>query len=224
MTPNKLNHSRVKKILTKLLREKAREILPPSAYYKLKDTIIIKLHPQNKIFTKTESEQNCVRIYYSANIKVDWVKIFYSNHKNALIAHTNIERFKKDFSDEVSKILNYMGMKKPTYEWRETNPPLISVSSMVIHCQNSLYSEKSEILNPKIAEIKNTIRSLIITHKEKEVILKDCIHAILVKPLVTKFKVEIHFKKTAGLTLWDINLGGRLHKKNPKLLKFIKQF
>ena len=105
MRANNLKHSRVKKILTRLLRDKAREILPPSAYYKLKDTVIIKLHPQNKIFTLTESEQNCVRIYYSANIKVDWVKIFSNNHKSALIAHTNIERFKKSFNDEVSKIL-----------------------------------------------------------------------------------------------------------------------
>ena len=42
MKANNLKHSRVKKILTRLLRDKAREILPPSAYYKLKDTVIIK--------------------------------------------------------------------------------------------------------------------------------------------------------------------------------------
>ena len=222
MKENNLKHSRVKKILTRLLRDKAREILPPSAYYKLKDTIIIKLHPQNKIFTLTESEQNCVRIYYSANIKVDWVKIFSNNHKSALIAHTNIERFKKNFSDEVSKILKYMGMKKPTYEWREKNPPFISVSSIIIHCENPLYREKSEILNPKIAEIKTNIRSLTITHQEKEVTVKDFIHAIRVKPLVTNFSYEISYKKTDKPTILDTNLRGKLHKKNPKLSKFIK--
>lgn len=222
MKVNNFEHRRVKKILTKLLKDKAREILPPSAYYKLKDTIIIKLHPQNKIFTLTESEQNCVRIYYSANIEVDWVKIFSNNNKSAFIAHTNIERFKKNFNDEVNKILKCMGMKKPTYEWREKNPPFISVSSIIINFQNPLYREKSEILNPKIVEIKNAIRSLIITHQQKEVFVKDYIHAIRVKPIVTNFSYEISFKKIDKPTIWDTNLRGTLHQKNPKLSKFIK--
>lgn len=220
-----LDKKRVKKVLTKVLKNKSRQLLPPSRYYKLSEKIRIDVTPKNKTFWRVESTEDCVRISYSCDIKADWNKILTSKNQSAIIAYNNITQFQNKFREEIKRILDKMGMNEGKNWWEmKINPPLISVSSICVR-NNSLRYENPIFLKSKIEEIKVAIKGMTLTSPKFESFpAKELIHSIRVESDCTKFLVRISLNKSnphhLSITPWGIIK--QLQRNHPKLGTFVK--
>lgn len=220
-----LDKKRVKKVLTKVLKLKSRKWLPASRYYKFSEKIRIDIIPKNKVFWRVDSTENCVRISYSCEIKVDWNKILTSKNQSAIIAYNNITQFQNKFREEIKQFLDKMDMNKPYNSWEfRLNPPLISVSFIFVK-NNSLQYENPIFLKSKIEEIKTAIKGMTLTSPKFESLpAKELIHSIRVESDCTKFLVRISLKKSNPhhLSITDYGIIKQFQKKHPKLGTFVK--
>lgn len=219
----KLDKKRVRKILTKLVKDKAREMMPRSPYYKLHQKISVVVVPQNKVFSKVSSDDDHIRIYYSASIEMNWVKILRSKNKSASQAYFRQRKFKLQFRDELNRIFKYLGVREIiTREWRETNPSLISSPSVLIFHRNFLYEQEN--LSSEISEIKKAIRELSWKRPNgQEIIMKEILHGIKVIADRTQFRVKIAFKKDGSFQPSIQRVLIELGNKLPHLGTFVYQ-
>lgn len=219
-----LDKKRVRKILTKLVRDKVQKMMPRSPYYKLHQKISVIVVPQNEVFPKVSSDDDHIRIYYSASIEMDWHKILRSKNKSASEAYLRQQKFKLQFCDELKRMFKYLGVENLIVrEWRETSPSLISSAAVVITHKSFLFYEKQNLGN-EISEIKKAIRGLSWKRPNgEEIIMKEILHGIRVMTDRTEFRVKIAFKKDGSFQPSVARVLIELRNKHPHLGTFVYQ-
>lgn len=217
-----VDYRKVKKTLNKVLNQKIQEMLPRSAYYKLNKKIKISVESKSNVNWRSSSSEKCVVIDFFGSIKIDWSKILFSKQKNAIQSFQNVLKFQKEFRDEIDNILLILGYPRRRLYSTDTTVSFVSTKYFSIQIKNPLWTVDPIILDKKIKEIKQAIRSvdpssIIVTPK-----LSHFIHGIKVDAENHRFNVSVYYKKNSQFQPTMTQIVNRLRDEHPSIPHFIK--
>lgn len=217
-----VNYRKIKKTLNKVLNQKIQEMLPRSTYYKLNKKIKISVETKSNVNWRCFSAEKCVVIDFFGSIKIDWPKILFSKQKNAIQSFQNVLKFQKEFRDEIDNILLILGYPRRRLYSTDTTVSFVSTKYFSIQIKNPLWTVDPILLDKKIKEIKQSIRSVdpslsVVTPK-----LSHFIHGIKVDAGNHRFNVSVYYKKNSQFQPTMTQIVNRLRDEHPSIPHFIK--